>query len=360
MHSLEHINSGLRMFLRSVQVKAQGFNKLEGSAEEICEKIVKSCWNGRYFQVSRGNFPEFWTRDFGWCCASLLKLGCMKEVQSTLEYALGKFRKAGKVTTTISQNGAVYDFPCYSPDSLAFLLRSLRLAGSEHLVQDYKPFLEHEAGRFFRIAADRDTGLIKSNMFFSSIKDHAQRSCCCYDNVMAAMLSKDLDYFGLENPFKGYNLKRQLIEKFWNGSFFRDTLDTSYVSGDANVLPFWTGVITDRAMMKKAVASLQQEQLDKPIPLRYSNGQSKMKWFSFLSPNYEGNTVWTHLGPMFIEIVRKLDKKQAHQYLLQYAHMIERWKTYPEVLTRAGKPYSSAFYYSDEGMIWAAMYLSLI
>ena len=54
--------------------------KYEGTAKQICENIVKDCWNGRFFQTSTGNFKQFWSRDFGWCVGSLMKLNYEKEV----------------------------------------------------------------------------------------------------------------------------------------------------------------------------------------------------------------------------------------------------------------------------------------
>ncbi|MBN2454712.1 hypothetical protein JXB11_04160 [Candidatus Woesearchaeota archaeon] len=359
MLSPVHLQEGLRIFLRAQKVRAKGFKRYKGNASEICSKIVSDCWNGRYFQVSRGNFPEFYTRDFGWCCESLLKLGYRKEVLSSLDYALGKFAAAGKITTAISQGGKPFDFPCYAPDSLAYLIRSLKLANAKELVEKHGEFLNREARRFFQTVIDANTGLVKADRCFSSMKDHAKRRSSCYDNVMAAMLKEDLSALRLENPLKSYNSKNALVENFWNGRFFRDDLGSEYVAGDANVIPFWTGVIKSQSMLRKAVSSLQEENLDMPFPLRYTNAKQDMILIEKLAKGYERDAVWTHMGPMFISIVRKINKRKSDAYMKTYEKVIEKHGNYLEVFTKKGAPFHSPFYYCDEGMLWAANYLAI-
>jgi hypothetical protein len=359
MLSLASLREGWRMFIRSRYAKRHGFKAYQGDDWEICLRIINDCWNGRYFQVSTGNFNEFWTRDFGWCCNSLLKLGYKNEVKITLEYVLNTFFRAGRTTSAISSYGKVFDFPTYSPDTLAFLLRSLREAKAHSLVEKYRPLLIKEANRFYKTAIDEDTGLVRKDRIFSSMKDYASRRCSCHDNVMANMLKDDLKFFGLENPLEDYDLKGFLLEKFWNGSYFLDNIDSYYVSGDANVLPFWTGVIKSRSMMKSAIAAIQEDGLDYPFPLKYTKNIPVMNWLGILTPDYQGDSIWTHLGPMFISLVQKTDRKKADEYLAEYKKMVDHFKTYPEVFTKESEPYSSPFYYSDEGMLWCAMYLAL-
>ena len=89
---IDYLTQGSRIFLTSL--KNRFFRKkYKGTAEQICRQIVKDCYNGRYFQTSTQNFRQFWTRDFGWCTASLLKLGYQKEVAQTIRYALNRFKK---------------------------------------------------------------------------------------------------------------------------------------------------------------------------------------------------------------------------------------------------------------------------
>jgi len=360
-----YLKEGIRIFARSLRVRLKGFKKYEGGARQICSQIVNECFNGKYFQVSRGHFCEFYTRDFGWCADSLLKLGYRKQVIKTLSYCLDIFSRHKKVTTSISPAGKPFDFPFYAPDSLAFLIRSLRAAGSKSLVKMHSSFLNKEIKKFFSLVIDRDTGLVRSDRHFSSMKDHSLRKSSCYDNVMAAMLAKEIgDIRALENPFKSYNFKKTIKANFWNGNYFVEDLSGSrYITGDSNVFPFWCGVFDSKSMLKNSVQSIQEARLDKPFPLRYSNnpklGRQKFIALEFFAKNYERSTVWTHMGPLYISLTKKINKDDFSKYCQQYKKMIEKHKNYLEVFTPDSRPYHTPFYYSDESMLWAANFLGL-
>ena len=352
------------MFKRAVRVKKYGVKKYSGNAEEICRQIVKDCWNGRYFQTSAGHFCEFWTRDFGWCTKSLIKLGYEKEVKKTLEYALSIFKKNKKVTTTISPDGVPFDFPRYSPDSLAYLINSIALLKEKdrkELVEKYKDLLNREISRHFKIVFDPKTDLVKANVSFSSMKDYSKRYSSTYDNTMTTFLKNKLAKLKLENPYKEFDIKNSIKENLWNGSYFyNDMKKEPIVTGDSNVFPFWTEVFTDKNMTKSAIQSIQKEGLDKPFPLKYEKGRiQKMIFLDFLNENYEGNSIWAHMAMPYIEVVSKIDRNKAKEYIEKYSELIEKNGNYLEVFDPDGTPFKSAFYYADEGMLWAANYLAL-
>jgi len=75
--------------------------------------------------------------------------------------------------------------------------------------------------------------------------------------------------------------------------------------------------------------------------------------------NYESDSVWTHLGPLFIKVVQHYDSELAKTYKEKYRELIEKQGNYPEVLTAEGKLFKSAVYYCDSGMLWAANYVML-
>ena len=66
-----------------------------------------------------------------------------------------------------------------------------------------------------------------------------------------------------------------------------------------------------------------------------------------------------HMGPLFIEMVTKVDREQARRYLSKIKKLIERDQNYLELYWESLKPFSSPFYYADESMSWYANYLTL-
>lgn len=358
---LSQAADGLRMFSRSLRVRSKGFHKYNGSAKEICRQIIKDCWNGRYFQTSAGHFSEFWTRDFGFCIDSLLKLGYRKQVLQTLEYALGRFAKAGRITTTISPSGRPFDFPRFSPDSLAFLMRSLNSAKAKNIIKKHKFFLQNQARQYEAKVIDRKSGLVKDRKF-SSIKDGIYRHRSAYDAAMAGMLAKELDKAGIKHNIP--DMRKALLENYWTGAYFLDDIRAmQYVAGDANVFPFWTGVVQDTQMMKKAFGSVQNAGLDSPFPLKYTSFSMKADVLAqrLFAPNYEGNTIWAHTGLLYIQLLQKIDKSKAKQHIDAYKQLVEEYKTFIEVYEPDGaKPYKSLFYSADEGMLWAVNLLVLL
>jgi hypothetical protein len=362
---LAYIQAGKRMFLRSLRARLHGVKRYKGTADGICRNIIKDCFNGKYFQVSNGHFHEFYTRDFGWCVDSLLKLGYRKKVLKTLSYALDRFSRHNRITTSISTSGKPFDFPFYAPDSLAFLIRSLSRAKAHPLVKKHRDFLNREIMKYYGKVIDKKTGLVRKDMHFSSMKDHSLRISSCYDNVMSAMLAKELDAFKiLKNPLKKYNFRKIIMENFWNGRYFVEDLSGSRaVTGDSNVFPFWTGVFESKEMLKKAVSSIQRAGLDRPFPLKYTKasklGKQKFIALEFFAKNYEGNTVWMHMGPLYVSLVKKIDRKQFKKHCIQYRKLIEKHGNYLELFTPEGNPYKTPFYYSDESMLWAANFLTL-
>src|SRR3989344_4431042 len=188
-----HISEALRIFRRSLKVRVSGFKKYDGDAKEICERIINDCFNGKYFQTSTGHFCQFWTRDFGMCAESLVKLGYKKEVGMTLEYALERFSTANKITTTITPKGKPFNFPRFAVDSIPFLIHAIKISGRIDLIKKYNYFLIKEVQFYFEKVFDPLTSMVRQNVHFSSIKDHYVRNSATYDNCMLVMLKNDLN-----------------------------------------------------------------------------------------------------------------------------------------------------------------------
>jgi len=354
-----YITEGTRIFLTSW--KRRLFPKrYKGKAKEICQQVIKDCWNGRFFQTSTTNFKQFWSRDFGWCTQSLMKLKYQKEVHQTLRYALNRYRKYSKITTTITPRGRPYDFPTFAVDSLPWLIHSLKI--SKFPYYSYKKFLDRQIMKFHEKVIDPHTGLVKPNQHFSSMKDFAVRKSSCYDNCMVALLAKDLKKMKLVNPFKKYDYSSLIKRHFWNGKYFYDDLSKqNYVAGDANLFPFLFNIIQDQEMLISAINEIRKAGLDQPFPLKYTASRDKIKFISeeMFMHNYESDSIWTHMGPLYIKLVQQVDKELAEEYKRKYTEQIEKHKNYLEVFFPNEKPFRSLFFYCDQGMLWAVNYLSL-
>ncbi len=348
---------GLRIFSRSIKAKLKGIRKYKGNAGEICGQIVNDCWNGKYFQASTRNYPIFYTRDFSFCTEALLKLGYKEEVGKTLNYAMECFKK-NNVAAAISKSKKPFDFPFYAADSLPLFLRSIRISKNRDLVGENPDFFSKQAEMFFNLTIGRETGLVRKDKCFSSIRDYSVRKSSCYDNVMAALLSSELKKMKVHNPLSGFNYTKIIKENFWNGGYFRNDLESDYVCADANLFPFWAGIFNNKKMMKSAFEAMQDEKLDVPFPLKYSKKgiKQKMIWQEVFVPSWERNMAWGHLGMIYIGLLKKLGREKAEFHIQQYTKQIERYGSFLELFDESRKPYSSMFYYSDEGMLWAAMF----
>ncbi|PIN74833.1 hypothetical protein COV17_04575 [Candidatus Woesearchaeota archaeon CG10_big_fil_rev_8_21_14_0_10_36_11] len=354
-----YITEGFRIFLTSW--KNRTFTKkYDGNATEICKKIVDDCWNGRFFQTSTTNFPQFWTRDFGLCTKSLLTLRHQDKVHQTIRYALNRFKKYNKVTIIITPKGRPYNFPTEAVDSLPWFIHSILI--SKFPYYEHKTFINKMIKRFFETFIDDNTGLVKPNEHFSAMKDFSVRKSSCYDNCMVAMLAKNCKAMKLFNPFAKYDYPSLIKRHFWHGEYFYDDLQKkSYVAGDANLFPFALGIISDKDMMKSAIHAIEDSGLTEPFPLKYTTSRDHITFIpqEIFLRNYESDAIWMNLGPLFVKLVQQVDPAKAEKYKLQYTDLIEKHQNFLEVFTARGKPYSSPFYYCDSGMLWAANYLSL-
>ncbi|MEK6969219.1 MAG: hypothetical protein AABW48_02210 [Nanoarchaeota archaeon] len=356
---IDYVTQGSRIFCTSWKNRLAP-KRYEGTANEICQQIIKDCWNGRYLQTSTGNFSQFWTRDFGWCTSSLISLKQEKEVQQTLRYALNRFKQYNKITTTITPGGKPFDFPRPAVDSLPWFIHSIKV--SKFPYYSFKPLLNKEINKFFKKFINEHTGLVKPGLPVSSIKDFSIRKSSCYDNCMVALLAKDLKSLKLYNPLQDFDYPSLIKRHFWNGRFFFDDLTKKdYVAGDANLFPFLLGIINDKEMLKSALEQIHVAGLDEPFPLKYTVSREHVHFITeeVALRNYESSAIWMHMGPLYVKLLQQLDKERAKEYENRYTGLIEKHKNFLEVFDAQGKPFSTPFYYCDSGMLWAANYLTL-
>lgn len=364
MWGLVHVKEGLRYLWLSRRRKRYGWTRFGGRPRDIADHIVKQCWNGEYFQNSLGHYREFWARDFGMACESLLRLGYEDEVRKTLEYALDRYSRHGRVFTAISPGGKPFDFPpSRSVDSFAWLLRSLRLADAGDLVKAY-PFLEQDLLRLKREVWDSKSKLIRTGARLSSMRDYALRESSCYDNCMLAMLAGDAEHFKIcPKDWKGVKWKSVIREAFWTGKYFRTDLSSSRaVTSDSNIAPFISGVFDDSSMLLKCVNALRARELDLFFPLKYVSPyvHERMSRLEFFVPQWERSALWSHIGLQYIRLVKGLNPELARDCLQRYCSVLHRDGTLFECYFENGAPYRSFWYMADEGMLWVANLRTLL
>jgi hypothetical protein len=79
-------------------------------------------------------------------------------------------------------------------------------------------------------------------------------------------------------------------------------------------------------------------------------------------PDYQGATVWTSLGSMYMRLRHSLDPALAQPAIDRYREWIEREGVFWEVIDdQTRRRYWSSFItQSDEGMLWSSVFLDLL
>ncbi len=202
----------------------------------------------------------------------------------------------------------------YGVDSLPLFMAALRAAGATDLVERHRAWLQAEIDHFYAMVVDPSTGLVRSDRKFSAHRDTVVNRSNAYGNTMVALLAKTIEETGwFDSPFERHfegDYGRLLVEHFWVGDHFRDALGDDTVSGEANIWPFYTGVIADPAIIAPALAYLDANGFCDPYPLRYETSRRPERevWLTrHVLPDYQGSTVWTSLGAMYLQVLRTVD-----------------------------------------------------
>jgi hypothetical protein len=79
-------------------------------------------------------------------------------------------------------------------------------------------------------------------------------------------------------------------------------------------------------------------------------------------PDYQGSTVWTSLGAIYLQLLRTVDPSLAASETARYVEWIERDGTYWEVLDARGRPWVGPrrLFIGEESMLWSAIFLDVL
>jgi hypothetical protein len=357
--------AGINVAARSILRALFGWKRYPGSLEAICRAVVEDCWTGEFFAGSAGHFKQFWTRDLAMCTPALCALGQRDRVVRSWAWALERFERAGRITTTIFARRFPRDVYTYACDSLPFLLLALEQADAGHLVTRHRQLLAREVERYHQTVFDPQLELARTDGYFSGPRDCMTGRSTAFASTCVALLARLLrGRPELPNPFAGVDIASAMLRQHWMGEYFRDSLCRDFPSGDANVWPFFLGVFTDPGMQRQALATLEARRFADPIPLRYFERrlpESELPVARMFTPNYQGDPSWTQLGPIYLHLLKRVDPPRMEQGRASMAALVERDRNYLEVYTRDSRPYRGRgiLYRADEGMLWAAMFLTL-
>jgi len=363
-------SEGLRLLGASLRRRAFGLARRPGNAQEICEQIVRDCFDRdrRYFRTSTTSYAEFWARDFGRCVPPLLALGFEREVGDTFRYALACYERAGHFSLVLTPSGRPFDFPAYAPDGFALFLYGLEKLDDPGLVRRHRSLLEREVTRFWRLVIDPGTGQVIRGRFFSEAQDYAVRDSSCYSNAVCHLLARQLDSLGLPNPLGGYDYPRLILDRFWwEDHFLDDQSGSLHPSGDAQVMPFWCGVLgndpTARVRLDRVMAWMDSTGLNLPLPARYGIGAApgrRMHHLHRLNP-WQRDTVWTCLGLQLLEVLADFGHPRLWPELAGYRSLVEELGCFPEILdARTCAPYRGKVVVSEDSMLWAVSLWGLL
>jgi hypothetical protein len=395
---------GMGLHVASVRVRRAvlGHRRYAGSAEDILRAGLEDCWSGEYLTASPGHYRQFWTRDTGFAAPALVRLGepWAERLLSSLAWAMAIWRRRGShVTTTINPllrwPVDIFD---YGVDSLPLLLASLRslaegggtaAAGATALAREHRAWIAAEVEHFVAHVVDPETGLVRSDRHFSAHRDTFANGSTAYANVMVALLGRTVAetgwgpdllsrHFadgsggarsrgvsdrpgGTAAPDWGLLLRRH----FWLGDRFRDQLGSDATSGEANVWPFFAGLVGDREMQARALATLRRDGYTAPFPLRFQASHSPagmLLVYRVYSPDYQTTTSWTSLGSIYLSLLSEVDATAAVVELDRMRALVERHGTFWEVLDARGEPWRSRsrLSVSDVSMLWGAILLETL
>lgn len=343
------------------------YKRYGGNAVDICRQIIEDRWNGTYFEGGETLFRnQFWIRDFSFFVREMIELGFKDKVRKNVAWALKIYGANGAIGTTILGGRTVVDFWHYSADSLPFLLFSLRESESLPLAVTYRDFLNQEIKKYFQKVFDPSTSLVREKSF-STPKDVVMRKQTCVANAFMIFTQKLLreSFPTLDNPFFNIDLSTPFMVAFWNsrGKFFRNDLevDGDVVSADANILPYWLGVVEEESMLRGSIAAIKREKLDEPFPLRFHSFFDHLwmrtHWGArILTPNYQGNSIWAFFAPFYIDYESRFYPNDAKNHLRKWLSLIEKYRTLVEVFEPDGStPLKGRFGHKAEtGLLWAA------
>lgn len=329
-----------------------------GSATEICETIVETCWTGDYFSAARSELQLFSMREFGFSIKALIELGHHDRCLQSLEWALDQWLRRGRIMPYISSEAGPVEPYGYASDTLPFLFHALSVLGQDSLRGPYKALIEREILLYKDAVIETASQDLRVERMFDSFKHSVFFPGSCYSHCMVAWCSELLNTLEWENPLKNFELKATVNHWFWIGSYFRNhhaSLNDPVLSADANFWPFWCELSEDpEARLAKCVEALHDEGLDDPFPLKYHRERlpdRELEPWRSEAPNLHGDSIGTVILGPWIGLVHEVNPDRAKRFLKLIKERIEQDGNLYEAYEPGGQ---KALKGSRWGGLWAA------
>lgn len=336
--------------------------RFNGNATEICEQIIEKLWEGDFYRTSLGHFDFFWMRDFGTVCESLIKIGRKPHAIHTLKWALMHYRRAGTITTCIDKAGNCFNAPGHAVDTLPWLLHCL-VVSTYDLNKKERKFLAQQLQLYRQKYLDT-SGHVRP-IKFCEMRDAVIYDRSAYAVTMVGRMAWCVEQLGLEEfPHKLEKYQRELISRYWNGHYFNADRITNAFSAECALLPFFLGVINDKSMTDATFDYINNEKLNKPFPLIYTNKSNAFRYRWWMTapfmPEYESGTLWSWHGVFYLHLLKRYGRPEYTKQKSNFAKgMIEKHGTFPEMLKADGSWYYAPIYRGDPGMVWAGLFIEL-
>lgn len=336
--------------------------RFDGNAQEICEQIVGKLWEGDFFRTSLGHFDFFFIRDFGTVAESLVRTGYKRHVIHTIRWALLNYRRAGTVTTCIDKAGNCFNAPMHAVDSLPWLLHCLVVSNYD-LNKRERAFLEEQLVLYRKKYLDT-SGHVRP-IKFAEMRDAVIYDRSAYAVALIGRMAYCVEQLELENfPYPLQKYQEELITRYWNGRYFSADRITDAFSAECALIPFFLGVIIDSTLFEATSEYILEEQHDDPCALIYTKQEDVFRYHWWMTkpimPHYEGHSLWSWHGLFYLHTLRRYADPSFESQRKKFAEqMIEKHKTFPEMLNADGSWYYAPIYRGDPGMVWAALYVEL-
>lgn len=387
-----------------------------GSVDEIIAQIHALRFNpDEPFLISGDHFSVLYPRSLGIFYHSLLDPRTALSPTDwqnrqiiylkTLAYALQVYSQSSELSTTIVPVGprsvALMNIYATPSDTLYSLLYGLSATestevhslypfekkndytlqtttASAQLQDTYRASLQAHLDTYNRTLRDPATGLIRTDLALSGVKDMSIRSSSFYDNVIMWRTLELADELALQLPAgTDHNaLKETILKTFFVDSLgcFAEELPSvkeARYSSDW-LIAYQTGMLRpenpeDQELLLSCISYIRKNAIDKPFAIQYHADNRPEQLYlpvRIAAPAYGSTAIWSNWGMEYIKLLTHISYVTqdpslltvAESHLDEYRFNIKRYRGYPEVYDENGDFFRQRFYKSIRQTGWVVTF----